>query len=89
MDAAARLSGEVIGADYSDAVEAAALVDLVHADIYALPFAQESCDAVVLHRRDPALARSAPGCRGAPEERPAGRARRGHGIRAQAIDAPL
>ena len=65
VDVAARLGARVVGLDYSEAVDAAAeslgeepLVDLVQADIYAMPFAPGSFDAaycigVAQHTPDP------------------------------------
>lgn len=65
LDVAARLGATVVGVDYSSAVDAAAMslagepgVELVQADVYALPFAPGSFDAcycigVVQHTPDP------------------------------------
>lgn len=65
VDVAARFGARVVGVDYSEAVDAAAdnlgddpLVDLVQADVYALPFAEGAFDAVycigvVQHTPDP------------------------------------
>jgi len=65
VEVASRLGAHVVGLDYSDAVDAAALnvagdpsVELVQADVYAMPFAPGTfeavyCIGVVQHTPDP------------------------------------